>query len=217
MPNRFFATLESKLAPSVPGCPLPTIIQYVRDAAVEVCERTLAWRYEQDPIVLSSGVYEYPYELPRGADVAAILHASINNVGVLPLTEEALHKFYPAWPDTTSAALAAPRSLAEFSPSTFVLAPVPDAASTYTVKMFLALKPSPDSDGMERDVFDACEPIIMHGALQHLLVLPNKSWTNNDLATYHAQQFVFKIAAKRARTNLGAARSSVTASMQPFS
>ena len=43
--NRSFSDVVNRLSPSVPGCPTPVIEQYVRDAAIEACERTLAWRY----------------------------------------------------------------------------------------------------------------------------------------------------------------------------
>jgi hypothetical protein len=56
----------------------------------------------------------------------------------------------------------------------------------------------------------------MHGALQHLLVLPNKDWSDRELATYHAKQFSFQISERRARTTLGAARASMTVEMRPL-
>ena len=56
MDTRTFISLENKIAANVPGCPRPTIEQFVRDIAIEVCEKTLAWRYQQDPIVLTPGV-----------------------------------------------------------------------------------------------------------------------------------------------------------------
>jgi hypothetical protein len=45
MADRTFASLVPRLNPSVPGCPQPMIISYIRDAAIRACERTLFWRY----------------------------------------------------------------------------------------------------------------------------------------------------------------------------
>ena len=42
MPNRAFREIVTRLAPSVPGAPNVVVEQYVRDAAIEACERTLA-------------------------------------------------------------------------------------------------------------------------------------------------------------------------------
>ena len=54
--DRAFLDIVNRLSPSVPGCPTPVIEQYVRDAAIEACERTLAWRYEQPAIRLVTGL-----------------------------------------------------------------------------------------------------------------------------------------------------------------
>jgi hypothetical protein len=82
--------------------------------------------------------------------------------------------------------------------------------------MFVALKPKRTSTGMEAVMFDELEEVIMHGALQHLLVLPNTNWSDRELAAYHAKQYVFQIAERRARANLGTVRGMLRARMQPF-
>jgi hypothetical protein len=82
--------------------------------------------------------------------------------------------------------------------------------------MIVALKPLRDADGMDKSAFDDLENVIMHGALQHLLVLPDRNWTDRELASYHAKQFAFKLSERRARANLGAARASMSVQMRPF-
>jgi len=47
-------------------------------------------------------------------------------------------------------------------------------------------------------------------------VLPNRTWTDRELASYHAKQYSFKTSERRARANLGAARASMTVQMRPF-
>jgi hypothetical protein len=98
----------------------------------------------------------------------------------------------------------------------FVLAPVPDATVVYDLKMIVALKPLRTSSAMSKSVLDDIENVVMHGALQHLLVLPNRTWTDRELASYHAKQYSFKTSERRARANLGAARASMTVQMRPF-
>jgi hypothetical protein len=69
---------------------------------------------------------------------------------------------------------------------------------------------------MDKTIMDDLENTIMHGALQHLLVMPNKNWSDRELATYHAKQYISKITERRARANLGAARASMSVQMRPF-
>lgn len=216
MPMRSFLSLEAKLAASVPGCPAPTIQQYVRDTAIEVCEKTLVWRYKQDPIRLSPGVYEYEYETPVGTEVVAVIHSTVNGTPLTPLVEEDLHRLYPDWPSLDATKRSTPRHMAQFDPDHFLLAPVPDAAQNYDVDMVLALRPTPDAVEMDKTAFDEVEMLILHGTLQHLLVLPNKSWTDRELAMYHARQYVYKTAARRAKANLGVARATLSVKMNPL-
>jgi hypothetical protein len=216
MATRLFTSVEGKIAPSVPGCPRPVIEQYVRDAAIEVCEKTLVWRYEQPLIRLTPGVYDYDYETPDDTEVVAIIHSAVNGAHISPATQDDFHRLYPAWPSTDVNTRSMPRHISQFDPDQFILAPTPDNSQTYDIKLFVALKPTPDASGMDKTPFDECEQLIVHGALQHLLVLPDKSWTDRELATYHAKQFTYKTASRRAKANLGVARASMGVQMRPL-
>lgn len=221
MATRTFISLENKLAANVPGCPRPTIEQFVRDIAIEVCEKTLAWRYKQPSIALIAGTYEYAYDVPAGSEVTAVIHAKLSKDGVfvdklLPVTQGDLHDLYPDWPSSDVDKRAQPRFFSQVDPTTFVVAPVPDSGVTYTIDMFLALKPSLSSTGMEETIFNNCENLIVHGVLQHLHTIPDKSWTDYGVASYHAKQYTYKTALKRAQTNIGVVRGPMTAQMRPL-
>jgi len=119
-------------------------------------------------------------------------------------------------PSSVVAAASTPRSITQVSPDKYVILPLPDAQSIYRVRMFLALKPKRTATGMDEVVFDELEEVIMHGALQHLLVLPGQAWSDRELASYHAKQYAFQTSERRARANLGNVRGTVRARMQPF-
>lgn len=216
MATRTFLSLESKLAPSVPGCPEPTLEQYVRDAAIDACERTLAWRYEQDAIRLTPGVYEYGYDTPSYTEVCGIIHAAVNGNAVSPLVQEDIHRIYPDWPSADAGRRSEPRHIGQFDPDNFVVVPIPDDSVAYDMKMFLALRPTPDATGMNKTVLDELESLIIHHTLQHLLLLPNKSWYNDQLAIYHAKQYTYKLSARRAKANLGVGRAAFSVRMTPL-
>jgi hypothetical protein len=93
---------------------------------------------------------------------------------------------------------------------------MPDSAVAYDLKMVAVLKPLRTATGMDKSVFDDLENVIMHGALQHLLVMPNKNWSDRELASYHAKQYLSKITERRARANIGNARASMTVQMRPL-
>jgi len=97
MTDRTFASVVSKLSPSVPGCPTQTMIQYLRDSAIRVCERTLAWRYELPKFNLLPGVHEYAFNIPGETSVHAIFGAHLNDYPMERLNLEKALELYPAW------------------------------------------------------------------------------------------------------------------------
>lgn len=216
MATRLFSDLVNRLAPSVPGCPQPVIVNYVRDAAIEVCARTSAWRYEHATVTLVAGTNSYAYVPESGAEVHTVLSASINGVDLPSRTLEDIHSMYPKYPSSVVAERSMPQYMLHIDPLTFYVVPVPDGDTTYTIEMFVAQKPTRAATGMNEAVMDDLETVIMHGALQHLLVLPERTWTDRELASYHAKQYAFKSAERRARANVGAGRAPLTVRMNAW-
>jgi hypothetical protein len=209
MATRTFASLVPRLNPSVPGCPQYTMVQYIRDAAIRVCERTLAWRYVQPTSNLLPGVHEYLYDKPVGAEVHVLFDAMMNDNPLVKMTLEQALMQHPEWSDP--AQTSEPRLVTQLTPDKYIVLPTPDNAKTYTVRMFYALKPSRDADGMDEAVFNELEEAILHSALQYLLVLPNVAWSDRELASYHAKQFLREMVERRARANLGNMRGTLSA------
>jgi hypothetical protein len=256
MADRDFSSLVPRLAPSVPGCPQATLVQYIRDSAIRTCERTLAWRYQVPLFNLSPGVHEYLYNKPIATDVHAVFEAVVNKSPLERLTLEKAIELYPQWadlysgqdpsvlwsltppvstfntpefnevqfneggefvlPDSVVADGSTPQSICQISPDKYIILPLPDGEKIYQMRMFVALKPKRSASGMNEVAFDDLEDVIMHGALQHLLVLPQVHWSDRELASYHAKQYLFHISERRARANLGNSRGAMRVRMQPF-
>jgi len=255
MADRTFASLVPRVAASVPGCPQPTIIQYIRDAAIRTCERTLYWRYQVPLFNLVPGVAEYAYSKPSNTDVHAVFEAVVNKRPLERLTLEKAIELYPQWADLFSgvspqdiwdqfpgnqfneyqydeqqfngqqeftlsddalADASTPRSITQVTPDRYIILPLPDNDEPYQCRMFVALKPKRNATAMNAVILDELEEAIMHGALQHLLVLPNTNWSDRELAAYHAKQYVYQTSERRARANLGNMRGMMRVRMQPF-
>jgi hypothetical protein len=102
MSERKFDTLVTRLQPSVPGCPFPTIMQYVRNSAIRTCERTLYWRHAEAPYALTEGVHQYFYKKPANSDVHAVFMATVNGYPLARLTLDKAVEIYPQWADLYS-------------------------------------------------------------------------------------------------------------------
>lgn len=255
MATRLFSTVANRVSPNVPGCPTPTIIEYVRRAAIRTCERTAAWRWTPAPYALTAGIHEYAYDVPENAEVHVVFAAIVNGRPLDLLNMEAAIRQYPQWADlfsgedpsvawslTPSSAFntseyneqvfnfgapyqlpeaivedaSTPRALTQVTPDRFVILPLPDAENVYTMRMFMALKPLRTATGMDADMLNELEDVIMHGALQDLLIMPNVPWGDRELAAFHAKQHSYQLSERRARASLGNMRGSVTTRMRPF-
>jgi len=99
-----------------------------------------------------------------------------------------------------------PRVFTQLTPDKYIVLPLPDNDEVYTLRIFLALKPSRTATGMEESILNELEDAILHSALQETLVMPNVAWGDRQLATYHAKQYLYYVNERRARANLGNAR-----------
>lgn len=119
-------------------------------------------------------------------------------------------------PDEAFEDASEPRSFTQLTGDKYIVLPLPDNEKVYTIRMFYALKPKRTSTGMESAVLDELEEVIVHSALQHLLVIPNVVWTDRELASYHARQALFVTTERRARANLGNMRGTLVAYAPKF-
>ena len=211
-----FSTLVPRLYASVPGCPQPTMLTHLRDAAIQVCERTLAYRYKMPAVTMVADTYGYDFDVPVATEVHAIFAATSNDCPLDLLTMEQATDAFPEWISGGTTNASSPRAVAQINGDQFNILPVPDDATTYEVAMFLALKPLRTATTMDEVPLGELEDVIVHRALQTLLTLPAMPWTNFDLATYHAKQFTFFTSERRARANLGNARGSMRVRANPL-
>ena len=86
----------------------------------------------------------------------------------------------------------------------------------YLIVLLIPLGLRRTATAMDEVIMSDLEDVIVHGALQHLLALPQVNWSDRELSSYHAKQFTFQLAERRARANLGNARGPLMARMQPF-
>ena len=118
-------------------------------------------------------------------------------------------------PPEVVADAATPTLITQLTPDQYIVLPLPNGDG-YTMRMFYALKPKRTATGMSEVIMDELEEVIIHGALQQLLVLPQVHWADRELASYHAKQYTFHIAERRARANLGNVRASMSVRIPPF-
>jgi hypothetical protein len=109
-----------------------------------------------------------------------------------------------------------PLAFTQLNPHKFIVLPSPNDAQSYKLRMFLALKPSRTSEGMDLYAANELNEVIHHRAVQKLAVMPDKPWTNFDVASYHARQYRFLASERRAKANLTTGRGRVRVQLRGF-
>lgn len=176
-------------APSIkvyaPGCADPTMYFGIRQAAIEFCERTRLWRYDDDFTVTTAqaeGVVA-----PIGADIFEIESAAFNGVPLEPQTIAWLDENMRGWRTGELAGL--PKYFTQTEPNTIRLAPF----NPGTLSLHVWLKPSQDADELPDWMADQYRETIAHGALARILLIPSQSFTNLELGSAFATSFQRKL------------------------
>ena len=151
----------------------------------------------------------------QNAVVHAVFGAAfVDGPALRPLTLEAALQQFPQWDAASQASQ--PQAFCQLNTTQYIVLPKPETGSAYTITLTVALKPTKDATGMDEDVFNELEDVIVHNTLQRLLILPNQNWSDRESAGYHARQYLFKLTERRARANLGNMRGSMSVRLPPF-
>ena len=166
----------SELAPFLPGAPDITLRNALRSSASNFLAQTHIWRDEFYPFETTVGVPDY--EVYSEAMVESVLWVVVGDQEISQTDPRRVRK----------------RSINDRGhPTAFWiqegrklrLFPTPD--DVYTVSGWVALKPSSRSRGLEDWIVDLSKDAIISGAIHKVAQVPNKGWSDPQLAQYHKQ------------------------------
>ena len=216
-----FTQYVNEISPHVAGCPTAVMVQYLRKIFTDLCERTLCWRVDLDPIVLDNAETEYALVSPIAeTEVYVLTQARLRDVdadttSTLALaTPEVVYARYPDHPNATAAGT--PQMAFCETPLFVGVAPIPPTTIDYELELKAALRPSATAVNVESAVFEQFRRAVFHGALHELMSLPDRSWSSTDLAGFHGKQWEYYLYNARARANKGFGRPNLTTVMRPW-
>lgn len=221
MATAAYTTLCGEIAPHVPGCPNAVIGQYIRKVVIDLCERAKVWRVRADPLILTSGTYSY--QLSTGVaetEVASPISAKVKVAAtgrIKPLavpTIDVLSAQRPGWPE--DGITGEPEAIAQLTLGTFDVQPIPDAATTYTVYVTVAIKPTLTSSGCDGVILSDFRRAIFHGVLHELMLLPDRKWSDDKTGVYHGKQWEYHLNLARAKARHGFGQSDVQVQQRPL-
>lgn len=171
-----------RLMPKVPGCPEPTALQALLDAASDFSDRTRALRVTTEPTPLIEGQALYDLDLPTGTEPLMIVRAWVGTQR-LAVPPEAHREGVEANTDLVNSKRGTPRLLLPYEGATMRLYPTPDtAAAGMPLAVRMALRPTTNATQVMDALFTTWRDAIVAGAASRLAETPNQGYTNPQVA-----------------------------------
>lgn len=183
--------------PSVQGCPTPLVINAVRCAVNDFCERTMMWRYKFEAADLIAGQRDYSFVTPVGSSIAKPVYVAVNGFQLQPTNTDDLDALTMGWRDAESSQ---PAMYYMDYNSTLVILPTPTISAVGGLDLEVALKIDITADYVPDWMFQNWAEIIAHGALMRLHAMPGKAWADTQTVQYHRSKFREGITHARSRT-----------------
>lgn len=180
-------TFLSYVRPWAPGVPDPTAYKAIRAAAIEFCERTRLWKYEDDFDVTvedcNSGIFT-----PNGSQLHDIEVILFNGRELAPKATRDLDRLVPDWRLST-AATGLPSYFTQIDQNTLRIVP----AMAGHLYLCVRLKPAQDAMDLPDFIANEYRETIGWGALGRILTIPGQSYTNPELGAFYAGKFAERL------------------------
>lgn len=194
------STLDSFLPhvrPWAPGVPDPTAYKAIRQAAIEFCERTRLWKYEDDFDVTeedcNSGIFA-----PNGSILHDIEVVLFDGRELFPAVPRDLDRLEKGW-RTGQLGSGLPKYYSQIGLNNLRLVP----AFAGHVYLCLRLKPAKDCKDLPDFIGNEFSEVIGWGALSRILTVPGQSYSNPELAVFYGNKFSQKLDALQIKGTTG--------------
>ena len=187
----------NEVMPDVPSCPSAIVVNAIRNAAIEFCQKSLVWRQELDPVNVYQGQDVYDLDgMPGGSVIERILTLYYLGRKLTPQGMDALDAKRKLAAVSKAASVSGnptdltyvPPVVTEYgqnSPTQVVLYGMPDGNFIGGLVMNCVLMPARTSLGIDSSVTDRYLDGIVQGAKARLMLIPKKPWSDAALAAYH--------------------------------
>lgn len=169
--------------PFAPGCPDPVAEFNLREAARDFCARTRCWRVTLPAITTTheQGFGPYPMPLPAGTELVRIERATMDGRRIDVVAEDALPVDWQQYPNTVRDCV--------FSQDRLAVHAVPVYEADRTLVLDVTLKPDDVAEEFPEHLARQHMRAIANGALEQILMQPEKPYTNLALSIAKGAQF----------------------------
>lgn len=196
----------------VQGAPEPAVVNAIRNACIEFCEKSLILTRDHDPVSVIAGVVDYDLEPPAGYLVVKVQQAWLDTNKITPLAPDFVrdaatyNRLFAAYQSAPST----PQHYIQKDERSISVWPVPDRLYQNGLTMRVALKPTRASTSIEDVILEDYAEVIASGALRRLMMSVNKPYSNTEMAAVHKSLFDQGVNVARQRASHGHTRSNLS-------
>jgi len=216
---KYWDDFLSEVLPYVENCPIPIAKNYIKNAAIELCQRATLWRQELDRINITANIHTYELctELNTDETISSIDYAYITEdsgeTNLTVTTEDAMKISTKVWRTLTATK---PESIMMLNTENCRLYPIPEVDITNSLVVGLIMKPSRDAAGVPDWIFEQWAETIAHGAKARLMGMKGRDWYAPSEATDEQADFDLGVKDATIRANKGHSRQNTKVQMRPF-
>ncbi|MGE4469339.1 MAG: hypothetical protein AB7D47_04315 [Desulfovibrio sp.] len=194
---------------STARCPIPVIVDRVRESAREFCQRTRLWTHCSLAADLYAGEAVYGLRPPAETDIGAVLRVSARGRELVPLTPE-------AWRGRELARADCPECFIVTEPGMVHLWPEPAQDVPEALVVEVALLPAIASRCCPEFLLSRYGRVVAWGAQAQLMLIPDRAWTDPGGAALFERKYEDGIAGARIMVARGGAGARARVHPRPF-
>lgn len=197
------------LAPQLKDCPNILMAHELRRAAQAFFKKTRAWKVVQPLVAVTAGDPDVDVALSDSMqELVQIEKAWLDGQLLTPKTTAEMDaEFSDDWRLHTGT----PTVFVQITPGALTLYPIPLANSVTGLKLLVSVRPSETATGLPDDLAIRFRDEIHTGAKARLMMQPDKSWSNPDLAGVAAAAFDKQVSSGNRAAAMGFGRGRIAA------
>ena len=196
----------------VGACPEATIINALRNSCIRFCTDT--WIIRENltgDIAISTDDYTIIASVDN--ECLGVIDFLYNKKKLPHTTEEELDLLDAGW---RTADPGTPTSVTAPEPDRVKLNRIPEATVIDGLKVTFAVRPTDAALSVNDKLFNDWRDTIKYGALQELMEIPGKSWSDMKQSVWYGTRFNFGIQKGKARATMGNMKKSTSAVMRSW-
>ena len=203
-----------EIIPYVRDVPEVVVVQAVRNAAIQFCERTRVLQTNLEPMDVTAEVAVYDFQPDIGYKVVDIMEAWYGDQLLIPKAVEELTRIYRTsnWNDLDGNPYYYFRSRTQ----EITLVPYPRVSELAKLKLRVSLTPARDADTIDSEIYERYYEFISLGARARLYDTANQPYYDPKAAQVYLKRFSDAMNEVRTRVAKGLTRASVQIEYQRF-